>query len=112
MIPEGELGLISLWTMPITHGRLYYTVLLYCMIHFCFFFILGGLLRRQELIKVTYIILFNQYTKYVLGVVDHVVMGTVIQEVRTSNIAREVSIFCHGVFCHCVIIGNAQCWLF
>ena len=27
-------------------------------------------------------------------VVDHVVMGTVIQESRTSNIAREVR--CHG----------------
>ena len=89
---------------------LYSTIVLYDTL--LLFFILGGLLRRQELIKVTYRILFNQYTKYVLGVVDHVVMGTVIQEVRTSNIAREVSICCHGVFRHCVIIGNAQCWLF
>ena len=29
-----------------------------------------------------------------LDMIDHVVMGTVIQEPRTSNIAREVH--CHG----------------
>ena len=32
MIPEGELRLISSWTMPTTHGRSYYTVLLHFMI--------------------------------------------------------------------------------
>jgi len=33
MIPEGELTLISSWTMLTIHKRPYYTVLLYCMIY-------------------------------------------------------------------------------
>jgi len=32
MIPEGEVRLISSWTMPSTNGHPYYTVLFYCMI--------------------------------------------------------------------------------
>ena len=33
-----------------------------------------------------------------LDAVDHIVIGTVIQEVKTSNIAREVLIACHLLF--------------
>lgn len=45
-------------------------------------------------------------------IVDHVVMGTVIQESRTSNIAREVCCSLgDDVLLSFVLLGIAECWL-
>jgi len=40
---------------------------------------------------------------HILDVVEHIIFGTVIQEVRTSNIAREVSSQLSNMYVSCTI---------
>ena len=71
-----------------------YSEILYCNFFNCFFIV-----KLKRMIENLIFRALQKRTNVNLKDVDYIIMGTVIQEVKTANIAREVNSFEILQFC-------------